>query len=74
MSDLTITQSFAIWMNKKGKMNYLAKERTMNLLKMMMFGLFMLTTPLMLSACDQNNSAEEAVEEIGDEIDDATTN
>ena len=55
-------------------MNYLAKERTMNLLKMMMFGLFMLTTPLMLSACDQNNSAEEAVEEIGDEIDDATTN
>lgn len=46
----------------------------MNLLKLMMLGFFMLSTPVLLGACEQESSLEEAAEEVSDEIDDATTN
>lgn len=48
----------------------------MNFLKLALLGFFAVATPMMLAACDQNdnNSVEEVTEEIGDEIDDATTN
>jgi hypothetical protein len=44
----------------------------MNILKLMMLGLFMVSTPLMLSACEQESQLEESVEEAGDEIEEAT--
>lgn len=46
----------------------------MNILKLAMLGLFMFSTPFVLAACEQESSFEEGVEEVEDEIDDATTN
>lgn len=46
----------------------------MTFMKYAVLGFFMVTTPLMITACDNNNSVEEAAEEVSDEIDDATTN
>lgn len=51
--------------NKQGaKMQYL---------KMLLLGLAFVSTPLVLSACEDESALEEGVEEVGDEIDDATT-
>ena len=46
----------------------------MKILKIFIMGLFLASTPMMLSACEQQSDLEEGIEEIGDEIDDATTN
>jgi len=44
-------------------------------MKLVLLGFFAVSTPLLLAACEQeNNGAEEVMEEVGDEIDDATTN
>lgn len=45
----------------------------MKTLKTALFALFMLSTPFLVTACEQESSLEEGVEEVGDEIDDATT-
>lgn len=46
----------------------------MKLIKLAIVGICLASTPALITACDQNNSLEEGVEEIADEIDDATTN
>lgn len=46
----------------------------MKILKIFMLGIFLASTPMILTACDDNSSLEEGAEEISDEIDDATTN
>lgn len=46
----------------------------MNILKLIMLGLFAFSTPVILAACEQETPAEETMEEVSDEIDDATTN
>lgn len=49
----------------------------MKLLHLIMAGLFLFSAPLLLSACKDEQTPgeaiEEAGEEVGDEIDDATT-
>lgn len=45
----------------------------MKILKIMMIGMFLASTPILLTACEDESALEEGVEEIGDEIDDATT-
>lgn len=45
----------------------------MKILKIMMIGMFLASTPTLLTACEDESALEEGVEEIGDEIDDATT-
>jgi hypothetical protein len=37
-----------------------------------MIGLFLASTPLLLSACEQESALEENMEEAGDEIEEAT--
>ena len=46
----------------------------MKAIKLFMLGLFLVGTPLFMTACEQESSLEEGIEEVGDEIDDATTN
>lgn len=46
----------------------------MKLSKLILLSAFALTMPLLLSACERESSVEEAIEEVSDEIDDATTN
>jgi len=43
----------------------------MKLLKILLLGAFFASTPLILTACEQESQLEEGVEEVGDEIDDA---
>lgn len=45
----------------------------MKVLKIILMGFFLTATPLMLTACEDESALEEGVEEVGDEIDDATT-
>ena len=45
----------------------------MKLLKLLLLGVFLTSAPMALSACEQESELEEGVEEIGDEVDDATT-
>lgn len=45
----------------------------MKLLHLIMAGLFLFSAPLLLSACKEESPVEEAVEEVQDEVDDATT-
>ncbi|WP_293959475.1 hypothetical protein [Sneathiella sp.] len=44
----------------------------MKVLKMMLMGFVLVAAPLALSACEDEGPVEEAVEEVTDEIDDAT--
>lgn len=44
----------------------------MKVLKYIFLGAFLMATPLALSACEQQSPIEEGLEEVGDEIDDAT--
>lgn len=46
----------------------------MKLFKLFLVALALTSTPLLITACDQNSSLEEGAEEVSDEIDDATTN
>ena len=43
----------------------------MNILKLFFMGVLLFSTPLMLTACEDENAIEEGAEEISDEIDDA---
>lgn len=45
----------------------------MKVFKLFLLALVLTSTPLLISACDNNSSLEEAAEEVSDEIDDATT-
>lgn len=42
--------------------------------KLFILALCLIGTPLMITACEQESDVEEAVEEVNDEIDDATIN
>ncbi len=44
----------------------------MKVLKMMLMGFFVVSAPLALTACEEENPVGEAVEEVADELDDAT--
>lgn len=44
----------------------------MKFLNIMLLGAFLVSAPLMLTACEEQSSLEEGVEEVGDEIDDAS--
>ncbi|MDF2368223.1 hypothetical protein [Sneathiella sp.] len=44
----------------------------MRVLKTMLVGLFIVSAPLVLTACEDENPVGEAVEEVTDELDDAT--
>ena len=44
----------------------------MKILKRMLMGFFIVSAPLTLTACEEENPVGEAVEEVTDEIDDAT--
>lgn len=46
----------------------------MKIIKVFLMAIFLASTPLLLTACEDESSLEEAAEEISDEIDDATTN
>jgi hypothetical protein len=48
------------------------RRMIMKTLKMMLMGFFIVSAPLALMACEDENSVGEAVEEVTDEIDDAT--
>ncbi|MGB0720556.1 MAG: hypothetical protein ACPGRX_08780 [Bdellovibrionales bacterium] len=50
------------------------RETIMKLLKTGIIAIALIGTPLLISACEQKSDLEEGVEEIQDEIDDATTN
>ena len=41
--------------------------------KLILLSIFALSAPFALAACEKESEVEEAVEEVGDEIDDATT-
>jgi hypothetical protein len=43
----------------------------MNLLKVLFMGVFLFSTPMLLTACEDESALEEGAEEISDEIDDA---
>ena len=49
-------------------------EKTMKSLKVLFIALTLATTPLIITACEQEGPVEESLEEVGDEIDDATSN
>lgn len=44
----------------------------MKFAKMAFFALFIMSAPFALIACEDESALEEGVEEVGDEIDDAT--
>lgn len=46
----------------------------MNLLKILLLGTFMISGPILLTACEEQSPVEEAAEEAADEIDDHTSN
>ena len=45
----------------------------MRLFKIFLMGIALASTPLVISACDENTTLEEGAEEVADEVDDATT-
>jgi hypothetical protein len=49
------------------------EHNKMKLIKLMLLGVFLAATPLLMMACEQESDLEEGIEEIEDEIDDATT-
>ncbi len=46
----------------------------MKSLKILLAALFLATTPFIITACEQEGPVEESMEEVGDDIDDATGN
>ena len=46
----------------------------MSIFKITLMAALLLSTPLLLSACEDKNALEEGAEEVSDEIDDATSN
>jgi hypothetical protein len=48
------------------------RRKIMKILKMMLMGILIVSAPLALVACEEENALGEAVEEAADELDDAT--
>lgn len=44
----------------------------MKALNLVLLAAFLIGTPLMITACEQQSPLEEAAEEVSDEVDDAT--
>ena len=43
----------------------------MKLFRLFVLGMCLMSLPMVITACEQENSIEEGAEEVGDEIDDA---